>query len=68
MTVTPVKARITLLDALERSGLLLPPEPLPLEHVPVSEAEFAQLRKDFSKGRPLSEILMEERDDYYIRP
>ena len=46
---------------LEEAGLLLPPEPLPASHVPISDEKRAELSRKFSIGRPLSQIIMEER-------
>ena len=46
---------------LEAAGLLLPPEPLPASHVPISDEKRAELSRKFSIGRPLSQIIMEER-------
>jgi hypothetical protein len=48
---------------LEEAGLLLPPEPLPASHVTLSAKKRAELGRKFSVGRPLSEIIIEERED-----
>ena len=48
---------------LEEAGLLLPPEPLPASHVPISDAKRAELSRKFSVGRPLSELVIEDRED-----
>jgi hypothetical protein len=48
---------------LEEAGLLLPPEPLPVSHVTISGQERAELTRKFGVGRPLSEIIIEDRAD-----
>jgi hypothetical protein len=48
---------------LEEARLLLPPEPLPASHVPVTPERRAELARKFSVGRPLSELIIEDRDD-----
>lgn len=48
---------------LEEAGLLLPPEPLPASHVTISAQERAELTRKFGVGRPLSEIIIEDRAD-----
>jgi len=48
---------------LEEAGLLLPPEPLPASHVPISDEKRAELSRKFSVGRPLSELVIEDRED-----
>jgi hypothetical protein len=48
---------------LEEAGLLLPPETLPASHVPISDAKRAELSRKFSAGRPLSELVIEDRED-----
>ena len=48
---------------LEEAGLLLPPEPLPASHVTISTQERADLARKFGVGRPLSEIIIEDRAD-----
>jgi len=60
---TPLNERERILSILEASGLLLPPEPLPPFHEPLSPEERAELAEKFSVGRPLSEIVIEERED-----
>ena len=59
----PVKSdeRDEAIRILEEAGLLLPPEPLPASHVPISDEKRAELSRKFSVGRPLSQIIMEER-------
>ena len=59
----PRTERERVLQILETSGLLLPPEPLPPSHQSVSPEEQAELARKFSVGRPLSEIVIEERED-----
>jgi hypothetical protein len=59
----PRTERERVLHALETAGLLLPPEPLPPSHIPVSPEEQAELARKFSVGQPLSEIVIEERAD-----
>ena len=48
---------------LEEAGLLLPPEPLPASHVPISVEKRAELGRKFSVGHPLSELIIEDRKD-----
>ena len=48
---------------LKEAGLLLPPEPLPASHVPISAEKRAELSRKFSVGRPLSELVIEDRED-----
>ena len=48
---------------LEEAGLLLPPEPLPASHVPISAEKRAELGHKFSVGHPLSELIIEDRKD-----
>jgi hypothetical protein len=48
---------------LEEAGLLLPLEPLPASHVPISAEKRAELSRKFSVGRPLSELVIEDRED-----
>ncbi len=60
---TPRTERERVLQVLETAGLLLPPEPLPPSHTPVSLEEQAELARKFSVGHPLSEIIIEERAD-----
>lgn len=48
---------------LEEAGLLLPPEPLPASYVPISAEKRAELSRKFSVGRPLSELVIEDRED-----
>jgi hypothetical protein len=59
----PSNDRERILQILEASGLLLPSEPLPASHRPLSAEGQAELAHKFSVGRPLSEIVIEERAD-----
>jgi virulence-associated protein VagC len=59
----PATERERVLQILEVSGLLLSPEPLPASHKPLSQEEKAELARKFSIGKPLSEIVIEERED-----
>ena len=59
----PRTERERVLQILEAAGLLLPVEPLSSSHKPVSPQEQAELSRKFSVGRPLSEIVIEERRD-----
>ena len=61
--LTPRTERERVLQILEASGLLLPPEPLPSSHTSVSLEEQAELARKFSVGQPLSEIIIQERAD-----
>ncbi len=58
----PVTERERVLQILEASGLLVKPQWEPTSP-PVSPAERAELAKKFSVGRPLSEIVIEEREE-----
>ncbi len=51
------------MQILEEAGLLLPIEPAPTSVTPVSVERQAELARKFSVGRPLSEIIIEERED-----
>ncbi len=55
--------REQVLRILEEAGLLLPPEPLPASHAPISAEKRAELGRKFSVGRPLSELIIEDRED-----
>ncbi len=59
----PLTERERVLQILGEAGLSLPPEPLPSDHKPVSLEEQAELARKFSVGRPLSEMVIEERED-----
>lgn len=58
----PRGERERVLQILEGSGLLVKPQWEPTSP-PVSSAERAELAKKFSVGRPLSEIVIEEREE-----
>lgn len=58
----PRGERERVLQILEGSGLLVKPQWEPTSP-PVSPAERAELAKKFSVGQPLSEILIEEREE-----
>ena len=51
------------LRLLESGELLMPVEPLPRGHKPVRPAEQARLAHKLSEGRPLYEVIIEERKD-----
>jgi hypothetical protein len=51
------------LSVLETAGLLLPKDSLSSDHTPVTPAERTELGRKFNEGRPLYEIVIEERDD-----
>jgi hypothetical protein len=57
----PLTERERVLRILEKAGLVVPPEPLPPGHKPVSPEEQMELARKFSVGRPLSEFIIEER-------
>jgi hypothetical protein len=59
---TPRTERERVLRILEASGLLVKPQWEPTSP-PVSPAELAELAKKFSVGQPLSEIVIEEREE-----
>ena len=63
----PYTERERVFQALEAAGLLLPVGSLPSSHKPVSPDEQAELARKFSVGRPLSEIVIEERNDHSTR-
>jgi hypothetical protein len=50
-------------EILAQAGLLVHPKPLPINFTPLSLEQQAELSRKFSIGRPLSEIIMEERGD-----
>jgi hypothetical protein len=58
-----VHERERVLSVLETSGLLLPKATLPPNHKPVTLDEWTELGRKFNEGRPLYEIVIEERDD-----
>jgi hypothetical protein len=53
--------RAQVLQILEKAGLIVPPEHLPPAHKPVSPEEQMELARKFSIGRPLSELILKER-------
>ena len=55
--------RERVLSVLETAGLLLPKDSLPPNHTPVTPDERTELGRKFNEGRPLYEIVIEERDD-----
>lgn len=57
----PLTEREQILQILAASGLLIKPDWPPLSP-PVSPEERAELAKKLSVGRPLSELLLEERE------
>jgi hypothetical protein len=59
----PLTEREWVLQILEKEGLIVPSEPLPPDHEPVSPEEQMELARKFSVGRPLSELIIEERQD-----
>ncbi len=58
----PRTERERVLQILEVSGLLVKPQWEPTSP-PVSPTELAELAEKFSVGRPLSEIVIEEREE-----
>jgi hypothetical protein len=59
----PATERERVLQILETAGLLLPVEsPMPVRD-PLSTPEADKLARKFSIGRPLSEIIVEEREE-----
>lgn len=59
----PAPDRAKVLQILDEAGLLAPPEPLPPDFKPLSPQEKQDLSRKLSHGRPLSEIIIEERAD-----
>lgn len=59
----PLAERERVIKCLEDAGLLLPLEPSPSPRQELSAQERAELGRKFSVGRPLSEIIIEERED-----
>ncbi len=55
--------RQQVLRTLESCGFLSSAQPLPDDHAPLSAAEQAELSQAFSVGRPLSTIIIEEREE-----
>ena len=66
IVIQPQSASLTerehVLQILEEDGLLVKPEWQPTSP-PVSDAELSELAKKLSVGRPLSEIVIEEREE-----
>lgn len=58
----PPTERERVLQILEEAGLLVKPQWEPTSP-PVSDAELAKLAEKLSIGRPLSEIVIEEREE-----
>ncbi len=61
-TLTPAQEHELMVQALREDGLLYEPKgeaDLPV----ISDEERAELAKELCVGRPLSEIIIEERDD-----
>lgn len=58
-----VRERERVLSVLETAGLLLPKDTLPPNHQPIAPDERTELGRKFNEGRPLYEIVIEERDD-----
>lgn len=58
----PRTERERVLWILESSGMLVKPHWEPMSP-PVSSAELAELAEKFSVGRPLSEAIIEEREE-----
>lgn len=51
------------IQTLESCGFLLSSEPLPEDYVPLSEEEKEELRQALSIGKPLSQIVIEDREE-----
>jgi len=51
------------IQIVEDCGFLLSSEPLPKDYVPLSEEEKEELRQALSVGKPLSEIVLEDREE-----
>ncbi|MBN1889238.1 MAG: hypothetical protein JW850_14690 [Thermoflexales bacterium] len=62
-TLSPQQERILDMHILEEAGLLLPVEPLPVSLAAIPVERQAELAHKFSVGKPLSEIIIEERED-----
>lgn len=54
--------RLRVIQILDEAGLLVQPD-WEVASPPVSDAELAELSDKFSVGRPLSEIVIEERNE-----
>ena len=59
---TELTERERVIRILEEAGLLVKPDWEPTSP-PVSDAELAELAQKFSVGQPLSEIVIEEREE-----
>jgi hypothetical protein len=59
---TSASERQQVLQTLESYGFLSPAESLPVDYIPLSAAEQTELAQAFSRGKPLSTIIIEERD------
>jgi len=57
------KSREQIIQTLQETGLLLRQQQTLLPEGPVSPEERAELARKFSAGRPLSEIIIEEREE-----
>ena len=61
--LSPQQERALDMQILEEAGLLLPIELSPVPISPISVERQAELARKFSVGKPLSEIIIEERGD-----
>ena len=59
--LTPLSEREQISEVLKSAGLLAPPPPLPPDFIPLSPEEKTELSRKLSMGRPLSEIIIEDR-------
>lgn len=62
-TMSPQQERALDMQILENAGLLLPIEPSPTPITSISVERQAELAQKFSVGKPLSEIIIEERQE-----
>ena len=51
------------MQILEEAGLLLPVEPLPTSVTSISVERQTELARKFGVGKPLSEVVIEEREE-----
>ena len=59
----PLTEKERVLQILKASGILVSPMPLPPDFKPLSSEKKAELSRKLSIGRPLSEIIIEDRVD-----
>jgi hypothetical protein len=56
------RERAAVLQVLQQANLVVEPGPMPTDYKPLSTTEKVELAGKFGVGRPLSELIMEERE------